>query len=296
VAGKCLVVLRSDSLKPASWQALPKTTLVNGIPDGRTGRAFQILRFIDLELMAPAETDPSVFDTARVYVFGSSGDTIVEKDSPITLPPPVSTTESEAAKPSTDPPAKEAVAAEAPEKSPVAVADPVLTHDAGNKILTARFRVKNLGDRSAPVAGRCVVVLKTGQDDQGSWLAMPQVKMVDGRPAGNRGQAFRISRFRDMEIKARGVADPSVYESATVYVFDTSGNALLEETIPVTLPAPPTETVAPTPPTESQSETTAKTPDGEAAAQRSPAAAPAEDPSLTGGTEPAAREDGRARF
>lgn len=296
VAGKCVVVLRSDSLKPDFWQALPKTTLVNGIPDGRTGRAFQISRFIDLELMAPAETDPSVFDTARVYVFGSSGETIVEKDYPITLPPPVSAAESESAKPSTRPPVKEAAAAEAPEESLVAVAEPVLTHDAGNETLTARFRIKNLGGRSSPVAGRCVVVLKTGQDDQGSWLTLPRVKMVDGRPEGNRGQAFRISRFRDMEIKARGVADPSVYESATVYVFDTSGNALLEETIPVSFPAPPIETVAPPPPTGSPPEATGKASDGEAAAQQAPAAATAEDPSLTGGTEPAAREDGRARF
>jgi hypothetical protein len=296
VAGKCVVVLRSDSLKPDFWQALPKTTLVNGIPDGRTGRAFQISRFIDLELMAPVETDPSVFDTARVYVFGSSGETIVEKDYPIALPPPVSAAESESAKPSTRLPVKDAVAAEAPEESLVAVADPVLTHDAGNETLTARFRIKNLGGRSSPVAGRCVVVLKTGQDDQGSWLTLPRVKMVDGRPEGNRGQAFRISRFRDMEIKARGVADPSVYESATVYVFDTSGNALLEETIPVSFPAPPIERVAPPPPTGSPPETTGKASDGEAAAQQAPAAATAEDPSLTGGTEPAAREDGRARF
>lgn len=311
VAGKCVVVLKNDSLKPDSWLALPKVTLVDGVPDGKSGRAFRISRFVDMELMAPAETDPSVFDTARVYVFDSSEDPIIEKDYPITLPPSVSAVEAESAKPSADQPAEETVAADAPKKATVAVADLELTHDAGNKTLMARFRVKNTGERSSPVAGRCVVVLKTGREDQGSWLTMPRVKMVDGQPEGNRGQAFRISRFRDMEIKARGVADPSEYESATVYVFDTSQNMLLEETIPVSLPAPPAERAAPAPATDSQEkpagetvilesagqpETAGTAPGSDAAAPESPAAAPVEDPSLTDGAAPDAREDGRSRF
>lgn len=311
VAGKCVVVLKNDSLEPDSWLALPKVTLVDGIPDGKNGRAFRISRFVDMELMAPAETDPSVFDTARVYVFGSSGDAIIEKDYPVTLPPSVSATEAESATASAGQSVKEADETAAGEKVPVAVADWVLTHNAGDKTLMARFRVKNTGDSSSPVAGRCVVVLKTGREDQGSWLTMPRVKMVDGRPEGNRGQAFRISRFRDMEIKARGVADPSGYESATVYVFDTSGNMLLEETVSVSLPGPPTEAEAPKPATDSHEEpagetvtpesasppeTTGMAPGSETAAQQAPAAAPSEDPSLTDNAAPATREDSRSRF
>jgi len=311
VAGKCVVVLKNNSLEPDSWLALPKVTLVDGVPDGKNGRAFRISRFVDMELMAPAETDPSVFDTARVYVFDSSKDPIIEKDYPITIPPSVSAAKPEPATPSADQPAEKADAAAAPKKVTVTVADLVLTHDAGNNTLIARFRVKNTGEHSSPVAGRCVVLLKTGQEDQGSWLTMPQVKMVDGQPEGNRGQAFRISRFRDMEIKARGVADPSVYESATVYVFDTSGNTLLEETIPVSLPAPPAERAAPAPATDSQEkpagetvtpesagqpETTGTASGSDTVAPESSAAAPVEDPSLTDGAAPAAREDGRSRF
>ena len=296
VAGKCVVVLKNDSLEPDSWLALPKVTLVNGVPDGKNGRAFRISRFIVMELMAPAETDPSVFDTARVYVFDSSEDPILEKDYPITLPPSVPAVEAESGKPSSDQPAENADAAVAPKKATVAVADIVLTHNAGNKTLTARFRVKNTGARSSPVAGRCVVVLKTGVEDQGSWLTMPRVKMVDGQPEGNRGSAFRISRFRDMEIKARDVADPSMYKSATVYVFDTSGNMLLEETIPVSLPAPSTEAKALKPAAESQPEAAGKPSGSESAVQQAPAAAPSEDPSLTDDAAPAARQDSRSRF
>jgi len=327
VAGKCVVVLKNESLEPDSWLALPKVTLVDGVPDGKNGRAFRISRFIVMELMAPAETDPSVFDTARVYVFDSSEDTILVKDYPITLPPSVPAVEAESATPASDQPAADADAAAAPKKSTVALADIVLTHNAGNKTLTARFRVKNAGVRSAPVAGRCVVVLKTGVEDQGSWLTMPRVKMVDGQPQGNRGSSFRISRFRDMEIEARGVADPSEYESATVYVFDTSGNMLLEETIPLSLPAPPTEAAVPAPPTGSQEKPAAapQSPDSasrpeaagepsgsESAAQQAPAAARSEDPSLTDDSAPAAarsedpsltddaapavKEDSRSRF
>ena len=258
-----------------------------------------------MELMAPVEIDPSVFDTARLYVFGPSGDAIVEKDYPITLPPPASTPQAEPAKPSVGQPTGETVAAAVPEKATVAVADLVLTHDAGNKTLKARFRVKNMGDSSSPVAGRCVIVLKTAQADQGSWLTMPQVKMADGQPEGNRGRAFRISRFRDMEIKAREVADPSVYQSATIYVFDTSGMMLLEETVPVSFPAPPTPSpdsreepsAAPLPPeTASPPEASGEAPGSETIVQETPAVEPAEDPSLTDDASPAAGIDGRARF
>jgi hypothetical protein len=67
---------------------------------------------------------------------------------------------------------------------------------------------------------------------------MPGVTLVNGKPDGARGQAFKISRFKDMEIKAMGQADPSSFKSATVYVFDSSGAKILEKDFPIDLPAP----------------------------------------------------------
>ncbi|MDX2451900.1 hypothetical protein [Desulfosarcina sp.] len=217
----------------------------------------------------------------------------------------------------------------------VAMDDLDIKHDAAKDVLLARFRVKNTGPRSSPVAGRCVVVLKTDQMDPGAWLAMPDVTLVGGKPDGARGQAFRISRFRDMEIKAMGQADPSSFKQATVYVFDSSGAKILEKEFPIDIPAPkpdpkPVSTPAVQPanafgttavpavaeesaPATMPLDQTAPLADpGEAVGnlpitptQKSDAGAvpptvptgtPVDDPSLTEGVEPVEKEDVRSRF
>ena len=222
-----------------------------------------------------------------------------------------------------------------PKPPAVSMGDLEIKHDPGEKILLARFRVKNTGPRSSPVAGRCVVVLNTGATEPGSWLAMPGVTLVDGKPDGARGQAFKISRFKDMEIKAMGQADPSSFKSATVYVFDSSGATVLEKEFSIDLPAPkpdpqpiippavqpakaPEPTAAPALPQASTPATMpvdqpapvkdsgeaagnlplAPTPESDAgtAPPPLPTGMPADDPSLTEGVEPVKKEDARSRF
>jgi hypothetical protein len=210
-----------------------------------------------------------------------------------------------------------------------------IKHDAAAKTLTARFRIINTGPRTSPVAGRCVVVLKTGRTDPQAWLAMPDVTVVDGEPDGVRGQAFKISRYKDMEIKAMGQPDPSSFTIATVYVFDASGAKVLEKDFPIDLPAPPPvrESVAapaarsapdpgstavqvvpgtsapekmpvdqPAPSTETQ-EAAAERPtaaplesDAKSASPPVPAGAPETDAPPTEGLGPVKREDTRSRF
>ena len=333
VSGKCVVVLQNQNLDARSWMPLPKVALVDGVPDGKNGRAFSISRFVDLEIMAPVEADPSVFDVARVYVFEPSGSAILQKDFPIQLPAPLAPVEPEpqVAAASTAPPSPEPADADEAEKPTVALSDLAMTFDAAAKVLLAQFKVSNSGSRSEPVAGRCVVVLKDGQDDPKTWLAMPQVRLVNGEPEGTRGQAFQISRFRSMEIKARGVDDPSVFKTAVVYVFDTSGNKLLEESFSIDLPAPaveeksaPVQQVTPavsdireapadsssTPASAQEPPVVKEAPDVMDQAQPEPnpaagertdtppaeTAGPSEDPSLTEGVGPKSREDTRSRF
>ena len=330
VAGQCVVVLQNDDLETDTWMALPKVVLEEGIPDGQGGRAFKISRFVDMEIMVPVESDPSVFDVARVYVFEPSGAVIVQQDYPITLPPPTAaqTQPADTAEPST-----EAAAAAETEKPVVALGELEMTFDAATKVLLAQFRVSNNGNRSEPVAGRCVVVLKSGQDDPKTWLAMPQVRLVDGEPEGTRGQAFRIARFRDMNIKSREVNDPSVYKSAVVYVFDTSGAKLLERTFSIDLPAPlqqpepasepqaapaavpgtpatpaddtpsaPTTPQEPPPAEEAPGAVDAAQPEAAPATDTAsdappvPVVAPSDDPSLIEGVAPQSQEDTRSRF
>jgi hypothetical protein len=233
------------------------------------------------------------------------------------------------------PDAAPAEATDEPKRPVVAMDDLEVKHDAENQIILARFRVKNTGPRSSPVAGRCVVVLKADPLDRGRWLAMPGVTLVNGEPDGKRGQPFKISRYRDMEIKAMGLADPSSFDTATVYVFDASGTKLLEKDFSIDLPAPqpapaPVSTTAvkpvkatgttavPAAPEESTAvnvplDPTAPSADSKdakdnpsiASTRKSdaadislprPAGGPVDDPSLTEGVQPEKREDTRSRF
>ncbi len=234
----------------------------------------------------------------------------VNRSSAPAAPPPASQTK--AAVPEAAPPK----APTKPKPPAVAMDDLEIKHDPAKKILRARFRVKNTGPRSSPVAGRCVVVLKNEAKEPAAWLAMPSVTLVNGIPDGTRGQAFKISRYRDMEIKVMGQADPSAFKSATVYVFDSSGAKILEKAFSIDLPAPkpapqpiappavqPATVPVDQPAAAEESREAAKspppatTPESEAGTTPPlPAGATADDPSLTEGVEPVEKEDTRSRF
>ena len=330
VAGRCVVVLKND-LAPNSWLAMPNVTLVDGVPEGKQGRVFKISKFINMEMMATVKSDPSAYKTASVYVFDTSGAKVLVKNFPVDLPAP----KPEPVAASAAKPVAEETTSSAQEGPSVELGDLKMTHDAGTQLLLARFRLKNTGPRSSPIAGRCVVVLKSEGMDTKDWLAMPTVSLENGKPNGTRGQAFKIARFRDMEIKARGLKDPSAFKTATIYIFDTAGSQMLEQDVPIDLPAPepqaepvvkpiaspaaqdtqapPTESPPDAPPTNQQLPAqgvpdAAGSPGSEQPSDAgtattapldptdAPDDAPADDPSLTEGVEPKETEDARSRF
>ncbi|HSO20572.1 MAG TPA: hypothetical protein VLT88_14005 [Desulfosarcina sp.] len=286
IAGHCVVVLKSEQLDRDAWQAMPDVPMTEGVPDGERGRSFRISRFIDLEIIAPVQRDPSAFTTASVYVFDASGAVLLTRDFAIDLPGP-------APEPSVDGDDRSESGVDggpADRKAPVAVDGLKLAHDAEKDVLSARFRVSNTGSSSDPVAGRCVVVLHGPQLDTDAWLVMPGVDMVDGEPDGARGQAFQISRFKDMEVKAMGQADPSSFTLASIYVFDTAGRKLLQKDFPIDLPAPE--------PAAAPAADATEAPD---ASSPSSNAAPADQPANTtppsgDDVKPAEKPDSRARF
>lgn len=124
-----------------------------------------------------------------------------------------------------------------PEPAVIAVTNWQLRHNREKQTLEARFQVRNLGPRSAPVAGRCVVVFKNDPDDASAWLVMPQTTLVNGEPDGGRGQPFRIVNYREMRITSVGLTDPSIYKTATLYVFDDAGEKILHQAFDLDWPA-----------------------------------------------------------
>ncbi|BBO81649.1 hypothetical protein DSCO28_22150 [Desulfosarcina ovata subsp. sediminis] len=141
----------------------------------------------------------------------------------------------------------------------VAVGAITVRYNAATKRIQARFRIRNTGSRRTPVAGRAVMVLGGGQVPTDRWLALPDVTLVDGKPDGRGGRKFRISRFVDMDLSVQSPKDPSVYQTATVYIFDKNGALMVEQTAAVDLPAPAPKTAPAPPPAETETPPPAET-------------------------------------
>ena len=111
----------------------------------------------------------------------------------------------------------------------IAIEDFQATLDTYQNVLTLQYRVRNIRTDGAPVAGHTVLILRNSEQDIDTWVALPEVKLVDGRPTGAKGQPFRISRFRIAQFTIEGYADPSQFDSATVYVYTKAGELILEK-------------------------------------------------------------------
>ena len=162
----------------------------------------------------------------------------------------------------------EPVAAETAESDPVlsvAVENFSVSYEPDSENLKAQFKIKNTSPQSQPVSGHTVIVLKGDDLPKNQWLVIPEVSMVGDMPSGKRGKTFSIQRFRTMNFTFKTPDYFDEFQTAVVYVFLKSGELLLEEDFPVTLPPPPIpETQAPSSERSSSENLPAKKPSAEA--------------------------------
>jgi hypothetical protein len=186
------------------------------------------------------------------------------------------------------------MAAEKDEPEPVlsvAVEAFSVSYEPGGKNLNAQFKIKNTSAESQPVSGHTVLVLKGEDLPMNQWLVMPAVAMVGDVPSGKQGKTFSIQRFRTMNFTFKSPDHFDEFQTAIVYVFLRSGELLLEEDFPVSLPPPPAPAIqapsAQTPSSENLPEK-AKTPSAEThSSENLPAKTPsAETPSADDSTSP----------
>jgi hypothetical protein len=120
----------------------------------------------------------------------------------------------------------------------VAIEDFKISNSSGGNRLRIQFKIKNTSPNSQRVAGHAIVVLKGEQLKKSSWMAVPGMPLVEGKPSGrHRGYAFEINYFRTMRFSTASPMYPEKYNTATVYVFTSSGELLLEQDFAVELPA-----------------------------------------------------------
>ena len=239
VAGRCVVVL-TDAPDGAPDFSMPEVPLEGGEPDGQAGQAFNIRRYMTMEISRQAPVDPSVYRAAVIHVFDDGGAPLLENRVPLDLPPPPQPAVSPETPASVVP--VDAEGRSAP--SPVSASD-LKASVAADRGITIRLRVKNVKPGPGAVRGRLVIVLKGDGVGPDQWLSLPDVPMVDGTPEGTQGRSFRIVRFIDLTLQAKGPADPSIFDKALVLLFDEGGQRLFSREFPVAFPAPPSAASSP---------------------------------------------------
>ena len=86
------------------------------------------------------------------------------------------------------------------------------------------------------ISGHLIVVLKPDGSGTTGWLTIPTVPLVSGKPSGEaKGLPFSFSSYKKIRLKANGIATPDRFKRATVHVFSSTGELILEKHFSVKL-------------------------------------------------------------
>lgn len=110
-------------------------------------------------------------------------------------------------------------------------------HD--SQMLSISFRIYNTSQPKVPLSGRSVVVFKNQDDPPIQWMAVPRVQLVDGKPTGKRGKAFKINNYRTVVFKAYNQKTPVRFNMATIFIFSSKGELLMTKDHGFKIEAPP---------------------------------------------------------
>jgi len=109
-----------------------------------------------------------------------------------------------------------------------------IAYDPNSGTVKANFRIKKIDQEVINVSGYAFVVLKPNDASQSEWVTMPDSHWVDGRPARvKKGLSFSISRYKTMRFKKIITGEFERFKVATVFVFDKTGQILMERDISI---------------------------------------------------------------
>ncbi len=116
----------------------------------------------------------------------------------------------------------------------VSADDLIVFHQPDLNTLRVQYMLRNTGSKAHAIAGRSVVILKNkGDHDQKKWLILPRVPLVSGKPSGKKGRNFSIFNLKTMKFRANDQTGPGQFNIATVYIYSTTGDLMLEKVFPV---------------------------------------------------------------
>jgi LysM repeat protein len=108
-------------------------------------------------------------------------------------------------------------------------------YELDTKALRVEYVIRNDGSKSQQIAGQTVVVLRGEEDSPDDWLVLPPVPLESGKPDGKLGSVFSIYNFRTIRFKVNDQENADRFTLASVYVFSTDGNLVLEKEFPVSI-------------------------------------------------------------
>ena len=108
-------------------------------------------------------------------------------------------------------------------------------YELDTKALRVEYVIRNDGSKSQQISGQTVVVLRSEDDSPDDWLVLPPVPLESGKPDGKLGSAFSIYNFRTIRFKVNDQENADRFTLATVFVFSTNGNLVLEKEFPVSI-------------------------------------------------------------
>jgi hypothetical protein len=112
-------------------------------------------------------------------------------------------------------------------------------HDADGGLFKAQFVLRNSRPDNHSISGYTAVILKKSDMPPDKWLPLPSLKLVQGRPGGDKvGQYFSIARFKTVGFSVKSGTDPRQFDSATIYVFDENKKLLLEKNFSIDIQVP----------------------------------------------------------
>lgn len=101
--------------------------------------------------------------------------------------------------------------------------------DAGANMMRVEYVLRNTGEKTRPISGQTVIVLKDDGQDPENWLVLPSVQMESGRPKGTQGYSFSIYNYRTIRFKVVDQPATDRFNEAVVYVFTAAGDLVLEK-------------------------------------------------------------------
>jgi hypothetical protein len=108
-----------------------------------------------------------------------------------------------------------------------------LSRPPGSGTVKLEFKVRNVSPRPQRIEGRVLAILKGDNVPAARWIPIPNVKLVDGRPAEVRGHRFAINNWRTMRMRKNFSGDLEPYNLVEIYIYSMDGKIWLRELEPV---------------------------------------------------------------